>query len=262
MPEKNDSATIKNVVLTAANGSVGRVTAEAFHALGHNVHICGRNGAKLEETLHSNPGMHGTLADVGCPEDVDRLFDEALGWMGHVDVLVNIAHDSGPRAFIEDISIEEWRRSFDVMVQGAYCCIRRVVPMMKERRTGAIINYSTASTRTAVPLRTPYVAGKAAVEGLTRCLARELGPFNIRCNAILPGGINNDRFASYVERNSSAQSISTVEFTAQFLRFVSLRRTIEMDEFAALTLFLASDSAAGITGQLIELGGNVEWEEG
>lgn len=252
----------KNIVLTGANGSVGRVIAESFRASGNNVHICGRTAAKVADTLAENPGMRGTVADVASEADVDQLFADAFDWMGHVDVLLNIAHDSGPRAYIEDISTQEWQQSFDVMVNGAFYCIRHVLPGMKARRDGCIINFSTASTRTALPMRSPYVAGKSAIEGLTRCLARELGPFNIRCNAVLPGAINNERLDMYMQRNAEGQGVSVEEFEKRFFDFVSLRRKIEMTEFSDLVLFLASDSATGITGQLIELGGNVEWEEG
>lgn len=256
------SRSSRNVVLTGANDSVGRIIAEAFHARGDRVHICGRTPAKVESTVAANRGMRGTVADVGTQSDVDRLFDEALEWMGRVDVLVNIAHDSGPRAPIEQIDLEDWSRCFDVNVHGAFYCLRRALPGMKERRQGSIINYSTASTRTAVPLRSPYVATKSAVEGLTRTLARELGPFNVRCNAILPGAIDNKRFRKYVERNAQARGMSAAEYERSLFEYISLRRSIEMSEFADLTLFLASDAASGITGQLIELGGNVEWEAG
>jgi len=252
----------RNVVLTGANASVGRVVAEAFLKQGDNVHICGRSADKLQATLSDNPGMRGSVADVASSEDIKLMFTDALGWMGHIDVLVNIAHDSGPRAYIEDISDEEWQHSFNVMVNGAFYCIKQVVPGMKARGKGCIINYSTVSTKTAVPMRSPYVAGKCALEGLTRCLARELGPFKIRCNAILPGAINNDRLQNYLERNAQGRGVSVEEFEERFFSYVSLRRKVEMEEFADLTLFLASDSAAGITGQMIELGGNVEWEEG
>lgn len=252
----------RNVVITAANGSVGRVIAEAFHAAGQRVHICGRTEAKLRDTLDANPGMRGTVADVASCADVNKMFAEIFAWMDHVDTLVNIAHDSGPRAHIEEIGDAQWQHAFDVMVNGAFYCIKHVVPSMKRRRDGCIINFSTASTRTAVPLRSPYVAAKSALEGLTRCLARELGPFNIRCNAILPGAINNERFASYVARNAAGHDITPEEFEHRLFRYVSLRRKIEMTEFAELVRFLASDAAAGISGQLIELGGNVEWEEG
>jgi NAD(P)-dependent dehydrogenase (short-subunit alcohol dehydrogenase family) len=252
----------KNVVLTAANDSVGRVIAEAFLAAGDRVHICGRTESKLRDTLAANSGMRGTVADVGSSADVDRMFREVFQWMEHVDVMVNIAHDSGPRAYIEEIGDAEWQHAFDVMVNGAFWCIKHVVPSMKRRRSGCIINFSTASTRTAVPMRSPYVAAKSAIEGLTRSLARELGPFNIRCNAILPGAINNARLASYMQRNAAGRGVSVAEFESRFFNYVSLRRKIEMSEFAHLVLFLASECAAGISGQLIELGGNVEWEEG
>jgi NAD(P)-dependent dehydrogenase (short-subunit alcohol dehydrogenase family) len=207
-----------------------------------------------------NPGLHGTVADIGSDEDVERLFREALTWMGHADVLVNCVGIAGPRAPIEEIELDEWSHVLDVNVTGFFRCTRLAVPGMKERGHGSIVNFSSCSSHLAPPLRAAYVTSKAAVEGLTRCLARELGPYGVRCNAILPGAIDNERFQTIVERNAAARGLSPDDYRAELLRYVSLRRAIAVEEFADLVLYLCSHSARGVTGQLIRLDGNVEWE--
>lgn len=224
------------------------------------MHICDVLPTGVQATLADNLGMRGTIADVGEDDDVERLFHEAQDWLGHVDVLVNCVGIAGPRAPVESIPLDEWSHVLNVNVTGFFRCTRLAVPGMKERRHGSIVNFSSCSSHLSPPLRAAYVASKAAVEGFTRCLARELGPYDVRCNAILPGAIHNQRLQTIVERNAAARGVKAAEYRDELLRYVSLRRAIDMDEFADLVLFLCSSQARGITGQLIRLDGNVEWE--
>ena len=187
------SDTSQAVMVTGAGRSIGRAVAERFHAAGARVHICCLTTESLEDVLGANPGMSGSIADVGSADAVARWFDEGLEALGTIDVLVNNAGISGPRAPVEEIEDDDWYRVIDVNLNGMFHCIKRAVPVMKVKGRGAIINISTASTRVGMPLRTAYVTSKCAVDGMTRNLARELGPFGIRCNAILPGIIDNPR---------------------------------------------------------------------
>ncbi|MBW2368505.1 MAG: SDR family oxidoreductase [Deltaproteobacteria bacterium] len=250
----------KNVVVTGAGDSVGRLIAERYLAQGAKVHICDVRKDAVAETLAANPGMHGTVTNVGKPEDVEQLFKEVFDWMGHVTILVNMVGIAGPTALLEDISLEEWRDSIDINLNGMFYTIRQVVPEMKKRRNGCIVNFSSASTRTGLPKRTPYVVSKYGVEGLTRNLARELGPFNIRCNAILPGGINNERVKIILRRVAEAEGMTMEEVTKEAVDFTPMRTLIEPAELADMVLFLTSDAAPHISGQLIGVDGNHEWE--
>ena len=180
-------------MVTGAGRSIGRAVAERFHAAGARVHICCLTTESLEDVLGANPGMSGSIADVGSGQAVARWFDEGLAALGGLDVLVNNAGISGPRAPIDEIEDDDWYRVIDVNLHGMFHCIKRAVPAMKARGGGAIVNISTASTRVGMPLRTSYVTSKCAVDGMTRNLARELGPFGIRCNAVLPGIVDNPR---------------------------------------------------------------------
>lgn len=112
-----------------------------------------------------------------------------------------------------------------------------------------------------MPFRSPYVASKAGVEGLTRSLARELGPDNIRINAILPGMIDNERMRGVIARIAQQEGRSFDEVEQSALRYISMRTKIQPAEIAEMVLFLCSDSACHVTGQLIAVDGNVEWEE-
>jgi NAD(P)-dependent dehydrogenase (short-subunit alcohol dehydrogenase family) len=145
-------------------------------------------------------------------------------------------------------------------LDSMFLTIRQAVPDMRRNKRGAIINFSTGSTKTVMPFRSPYVASKAGVEGLTKALARELGPDNIRINAILPGMIDNERMRGIIARiaQQEGRSVEAVEHEA--LNFISMRTKIQPAELADMVLFLCSDAARHITGQMIGVDGNIEWE--
>jgi NAD(P)-dependent dehydrogenase (short-subunit alcohol dehydrogenase family) len=180
--------------------------------------------------------------------------------MGGIDVLVNNAGIGGPRAALEDIAYEDWDRTIAVNLSGMFYCIRNVAPLMKAQRSGCIVNIATASAKVALPLRAPYVASKVGVLGLTHTVAREYGPFGIRCNAILPGLIDNERGRRIVAGQAAERGIPVEQREAEFLEFVSLRCWIDPAEVGDLAVFLASPAGRHITGQQIGMDGNVEWE--
>jgi len=250
----------RNVLVTAGGQSVGRVMAEKFLARGDRVHICDANGPLLESVLAANRGISGTVCDVGDEAQVDRLFEAVATSVGPLDVLVNTVGISGPRGPIETLSYADWRACMVVNLDSMFFTVRRAVPMMRQRGGGAIVNFSTGSTRTNFPLRTPYVASKAGVEGLTRALARELGPANISVNAILPGMIDNDRMRGIVARVARQEGRTNEDVEAEYLRFISMRSKIDPAEIAETVLFLASDPGRHISGQLLGVCGNIEWE--
>ncbi len=249
------------VLITGAGDSVGRVTAEKFLAAGAKVHICDVRDEAVQATLEANPGMGGTTCNVGDKGDVDRLFDDALGAMGRVDVLVNCVGIAGPHALLENISDEDWQTSMQVNLTGMFYTMKRAIPGMKERRFGAIVNFSSCSTRSCLPSRTAYVVSKYAVEGLTKNAARELGPYNVRCNAILPGAINNDRMNIVMERGAKEQGVTLEEYEKEALRYVSMHTKIEPEELADAVYFLCTDTGPHITGVLLDVAGGHEWEQ-
>lgn len=248
------------VVITGGGNSVGREMAERFLARGDRVHICDVEPAYLDATLAANPGMSGSVADVGDASAVNRMFAEARQRIGEPTVLVNNVGIGGPRAEMEDVSVDDWDRTIRINLSGMFYCIREAVPAMKRGRHGVIVNFSTASTRTRLPLRAPYVASKAGVEGLTLNAARELGRHGVRCNAILPGMINNERMRGIIRRNAEAAGKTERAIEDEYLQFISMRTKIEPSEIADMVLFLASPAARKVTGELISVSGNVEWE--
>jgi NAD(P)-dependent dehydrogenase (short-subunit alcohol dehydrogenase family) len=252
---------MESVLVTGAGDSVGRAIAERFLGKGCKVHICDVRAEAVRATLAANPGFSGSVTDVGVRDDVERLFEAVSASIGDLDILVNVVGMAGPRAPIEEMDEDEWDKTIAVNLSGMFYTIKRAVPMLKRKGGGSIVNFSTCSTRTGIPYRAPYIASKAGVEGLTKNCARELGPFGIRVNTILPGIIDNDRFRFVVSRNVEATGRSFEAIEADYLKYVSMRCKVEIGEFADLVEFLTSPAGRKISGETIALSGNMEWEE-
>jgi NAD(P)-dependent dehydrogenase (short-subunit alcohol dehydrogenase family) len=250
----------KRVLVTAGGSGIGRAIVDRFVAAGAHVHICDVQQEFLDDAIASDDRVSGSMADVGVPADVENMVAAAVETMGGIDVLVNNAGIGGPRAALEDISYDDWDRTIGVNLNGMFYCIKNVAPHMKAQNSGCIVNISTASAKVALPMRSPYVASKVGVLGLTHTVAREYGPFGIRCNSILPGLIDNERGRGIVANQAAERGISTEAREAEFLEFVSLKCWIDPTEVGDLAVFLASDAGRHITGQDIGMDGNVEWE--
>ena len=252
---------MKRTIITAGASGIGLAIAQKFLSEGAAVYICDIDDAALESALANNPGLQGAVANVGDPESVEAFFKQAMTTLGGIDVLVNNAGIGGPKAAIEDIDYKDWDDCIRINLSGMFYCVKQVLPAMKQQGGGCIINISTGSAKTGLPKRLPYVASKVGVLGLTHNLAREVGEFNIRCNTILPGLMDNPRGRGLVAKHAEEtdQSIDAAE--AEFLKYVSLRTWIQPSEIADTACFLASDAARHITAQEIAVDGNCEWEQ-
>jgi NAD(P)-dependent dehydrogenase (short-subunit alcohol dehydrogenase family) len=150
--------------------------------------------------------------------------------------------------------------SLQINLLGAIRSIRQVLPGMKAAGCGVILNISTSSVVTRPLNRSPYVVTKGAIETLTTALARELGPHGIRCNALRPGMMDNERMHGVLRRVANDTGQSVEQLLESELKFVSLRTMIPMQDVAGMALFLTSEAAARITGQVIAVDGGCEWE--
>ncbi|PZQ94942.1 MAG: NAD(P)-dependent oxidoreductase [Cereibacter sphaeroides] len=246
----------RHALVTAGASGIGLAIAGTFLEQGYRVTICDVDEAALRSAAKVLSGVHAVQADVADAAAVERLIASSEP----VNVLVNNAGVAGPIGGIEDNAPEEWERCFSVNVHGAFNMIRSVVPAMKAVGGGCIVNISTASTVTGLPGRSAYVASKWALEGLTRNAARELGPANIRVNAIRPGFMDTDRMRGLIARAAerSGKPVDVIE--AEALGYISMRTKIQPKEIGEMACFLASDAARHISGQLIGVDGNAEWE--
>jgi NAD(P)-dependent dehydrogenase (short-subunit alcohol dehydrogenase family) len=250
----------RRVLITAGASGIGRAIAERFLAAGARVFVCDIAEEALADIKAKQPSIGAVRADVGDAAQVAVLFARVDSAVGGLDVLVNNAGVGGPRAALDAIEISEWEATIRVNLGGTFYCTQQAARLMKPQRSGCIVNISTASVRTGLPLRAPYVASKAGVQGLTRNTARELGPYNIRCNAVLPGAIDNPRGHALVERKARELGVSIAEAEAQKLNYVSMRSRVTPEEVGDVCVFLASDGGRHVSGQMIGVCGNSEWE--
>jgi len=248
----------QRVLVTAGAGGIGLAVAERFVDAGAKVMVCDIDAGALAA---APPELAGVQCDVADATQVTGLFEKVMDHMGGLDVLVNNAGIGGGQAAIEDITDADWQRTLDVNLSGMFHCLRAAVPGMKAQGSGAVINISTASVRTGLPGRLPYVASKHGVMGLTLNAARELGPGNIRCNAILPGLIDNERGRGLVAARAEERGISAEDAEQDYLRYISMRCWIDPAEVGDLAVFLSSDQARHISGQFIAVDGHMEWED-
>lgn len=246
------------VIVTAGAGGIGRVIAETLLAAGANVHICDVNQQALTAFQAANPAVGVTVADVAAPDAVDRLFAEATATLGGLDLLVNNAGIAGPTGPIETLSLADWEQTVAVNITGQFLCTRRAVPLLKAAGGGLIVNLSSAAGVFGFPNRTPYAASKWAVIGFTNSLAMELGPHNIRVNAICPGLVEGERIDRVIAAKAAAEDRSLAETRDQITRQNSMRTFVTAQDVANMILFLASPAGNKISGQALQIDGNTE----
>jgi len=248
----------QRVVVTAGAAGIGHAIAEGLIAAGARVHICDVDEDALADFAAAHPDAGATRADVAVEADVDRLFDAAAQNFGGLDALVNNAGIAGPTAAIENIAPADWRHCIDVDLTGPFLCARLAVPMLKAAGGGAVVNISSVAGKYGYPFRSPYASAKYGVIGLTETLAKELGPANIRVNAILPGLVKGPRIEAVIRARAEETGVTYEEAEAGYLRHVSLGRMVEAADVAAMVAFLLSDAGRNVSGQSIAVDANVE----
>lgn len=246
------------VLVTAGASGIGRAISDMLIAHGAAVHICDVSDTFLAEFRAAHPAAGITKADVSSEADVERLFVDLLGTLGGLDVLVNNAGIAGPTGGVEQISPADWRRTIDICLTGQFLCAHHAVPLIKAAGGGAIVNLSSAAGRFGYAFRTPYAAAKWGVIGFTQSLAKELGPDNIRVNAILPGIVEGPRMTGVIEARARQAGVSYQEMEKTYLDRVSLRRMVTAEDVAGMVAYLLSAAGRNISGQSLGVDGNVE----
>ena len=248
----------KRVAVTGAASGIGYEIARMLDDAGCKVAICDINPSDIRKAAVSLPKVSVSVADVSNENDVAGFFSQVAVELGGLDALVNNAGIAGPTAKIEDIDAADWQRCVDVGLTGQFLCARSSVGMLRESGGGAVVNMSSVVGKLGLALRSPYSAVKFGVIGLTQCLAKELGPANIRVNALLPGIVRGRRIQEVMDARAEALDTTSADVETAFVSAVSLRRMVEPTDVAAMTAFLISDLGNNISGQSIAVDANVE----
>ena len=248
----------QRVIITAGGSGIGLAIAKAFVANGAKVHICDVDARALEDVARAIPQIAATQVNLSDEKAIDHWFDKATKDLGGLDVLVNNAGTKGPTGTVEELTLGDWRDCLGVCLDSHFLCARRAAPIMKANRAGSIINISSTAGLYGYGLRTPYAAAKWAVIGLTKSLAIEFGPYDVRANAICPGSVDGARMERVMRAEAESRNISFDLVYQEYVQSQSIKRLVKAEEIADMCLFLASPAAKMVTGQAIAVDGHTE----
>ena len=238
------------VLITGALTGIGRATARAFARDGAHVFVSGRSDEAGQALATELRGLGAQAefvrVDVRRDEDMQALVDRAVERFGRLDVAVNSAGTEGQPGPVTAQSAQSYAATFDTNVLGTLLSMKHELRVMLPARRGSIINLSSTAGKKAVPGASLYTASKHAVEGLTKSAALEAAESGVRVNAVAPGPVATDllyRFTGSADRK------------AGLIAGVPLKRAATAEEIADVILFLASDKASFITGQIVGVDG-------
>ena len=246
------------VLVTAGASGIGFEIARAFLASGARVYTCDIDSNGLDRAANALPGLETGVCDIGDRDSVQKMVAEAAARLDGIDVLVNNAGIAGPTKPVVDLDPDEWELVLKVDLTGTFNVTRNVIPHLLRARGGVIINMSSAAGRFGYPNRSPYATAKWGLIGFTKTLSMELGEHNIRVNAIAPGAVDGDRIQRVFEGRAKAtgQSIDQVKQVAMANR--SIKQLVDPRDIASLAVFLASDAAKAISGQVVPIDGDMQ----
>ena len=243
----------KVTVITGAAQGIGWTYAETMAKEGAKVVVndildCDEPSRRL---CDSGAEAIGVKADVTDLSAMEAVVEQAVDAFGRVDILVNnAAIYAGIRyGSFFDISMEEWERVIKVNITGTFVPTRAITPLMKEQRSGKIVNISSAAVYTGIPDFVHYTAAKAAVIGMTRAIARELGPYGITVNAVAPG---------YIMAPSNEAQPKLIDELNVNQRCI--QRSAYPKDVVGTVLFLASSDSDFVTGQTIIVDGGIAFD--
>jgi len=247
----------KVALVTGAAGAIGKSVAQELANSGAKVFITDLHQEAIE-TVASEIGCKGQAANVCVETEVKSVVDAAIKVYGTVDILVNVAGIIGTSP-VESITEEAWDQMFAVNCKGTFFFTKHVVPVLKEKKKGKIINFSSKSGKTGSALMSHYCAAKGAIISFTQALAYELAPYQINVNCLCPGitdntGVWNTCSEGYIKDMNLPKDEVVKKFTAK----IPFGRLASVKDVTSVVAFLASEGADYMTGQAINVTGGRE----
>ena len=237
----------RRAVITGGAQGIGRAVAERCLESGASVALWDLDGDLLAETardLGSLGCVHGVLADITVPEAVEAALADTFSELGEIDILVNNAGIAGPAVKVWDYPIEAWRQVIDLDLTAVFLCCRAVVPGMRERGYGRIVNIASIAGKEGNPNASAYSAAKAGVIALTKSLGKELADQDIAVNCVTPAAAKTRIFEQI-----------TQEHVDYMLSKIPRGRFVTVEEVAALVAWLASEDCSFTTGGVFDISG-------
>jgi len=251
----------KKIIISAAAAGIGWSIAQECMQNGAIVYLTDKNNESLDEiSKHDLYEKQLFLDRVNAhdAQEVEDYFNKIENKVDSVDALINNVGIAGPTGKLEKLNINDWRETIDININSHFYYTKFSIPLIKNNNGGSIINLSSTAGLFGFPFRSPYAASKWAVIGMTKSLAVELGEFNIRVNAICPGSVSGDRMKRVME--AKAKSLGVKEETVQkdYESMVSLKTFVDKKDVSNMAVFLLSEEAKRISGQVMTVDGNTE----
>ncbi len=249
----------KVALVAAGSRGLGRAVAEELAAEGASLLLCARDSRTLDETAAaiaktSNAHVLAIPADVTVTDDIKRVVDSGIDRFGRIDILVTNA-GGPPAGRFEQLTHEQWEEAIRLTLFSAIELTRQVLPGMKERRWGRILNITSIAVKQPVENLLLSNSLRAGLTGFARTLANEVAADGITVNNIMPGYTRTERLDELAQMMAEKQGISADEFRGKWEKEIPMGRLGEPREFAALATFLVSERASYITGTSIQVDG-------
>ena len=235
----------RHAVITGGASGIGFKTAERIVSEGGTVSLWDVNAERIDEAKKAlGAAAHGVRLDVSDPDQVANAAQETANAFGKIDVLVCSAGITGPNAKVADYPIDQWKRVFDINLNGLFYCNRFVVPIMQKNGYGRIVNVASIAGKEGNPNASAYSASKAAVIGLTKSLGKELANDGITVNAITPATVDTPIL----------QQLQP-SFIDYMLSKIPMQRFGKVEELASLITWIASEECSFTTGAVFDISG-------
>ncbi|MBT6031156.1 MAG: SDR family oxidoreductase [Kordiimonadaceae bacterium] len=243
----------KVAIITGGGTGIGAACADMFADHGAHIVVAGRSLQSINDVANRNKGT-AIVCDVSKFEEVQALFNKAQSITGNIDILINNAGIPGPVSPIAEVNVDQWRKCAEINLFGAMYCMREAARIMCEQKSGSIINMSSLMGIQGYPMRSAYSATKFAMVGMTEAVAREVGPFNVRVNALLPGAVSGENMDRILERRAEAEGRPVEEITKEnYTDPAALKRWVAPEEVAKAALYYASDASSAVTGDKMKV---------
>jgi NAD(P)-dependent dehydrogenase (short-subunit alcohol dehydrogenase family) len=244
---------VQRVLVTAGASGIGREFARAFAANGAKVFVCDIDRKALDALAKELPGVTAKPCDMASRPEIERMVPDAVAALGGLDVLINNAGIAGLTLPVDQMPPDEWDKVVAVNLTAMFDVSRLAIPHLKKSKVGCIINMASIAGRFGFQNRSPYAATKWAVIGFTKTLAMELGEWGIRANAIAPGAVEGDRIVRVFQGRAQISGKSLDEVKAEAMAAQSIKAMVDPRDIAQLAVFLASDAAKSISGQVLPI---------
>ncbi len=251
----------KKIIISAGADGIGWSIAQSCMLNGALVYITDKNKEALEDiSKHDlyDKQLFLDRVNTNNAQEVENYFIKIKDKVNNIDALINNVGIAGPTGKIEDLDIKDWQETMDININSHFYYTKYSIPLLKNEKGGSIINLSSTAGLFGFPLRSPYAASKWAVIGITKTLAMELGEFNIRVNAICPGSVSGDRMKRVIEAKAKSLGVTVEKVQKDYESFVSLGKFVDKEDIANMAVFLLSEEAYKITGQVMTIDGHTE----